>query len=182
MSTLSNFVQSLGTAVDSRQFQRLERMLTEPIYLIAADIQETLEIRARICGKTSTYTVTVDARGRIMCSCPDAKGYARAAQVLCKHALFLILKVGGLRSPDVVRPPHRLSPGQIQTLLNALKPAEPRDQDGDCGVCFGVLQGTASRLTVCSACRNALHEGCWQRWVAACKASHQDITCVYCRA
>jgi hypothetical protein len=87
-------VTDASAYINAAQWQRIERMLHEPIYLI--DIKDNGQFM--VTGKTGNlYTVTVDPSASTLrtlaaCSCPDNLGHARRSGAICKHACFILLK------------------------------------------------------------------------------------------
>eukprot|EP00747_Dinoflagellata_sp_TGD_P087534 gnl/TRDRNA2_/TRDRNA2_163664_c0_seq1.p1 gnl/TRDRNA2_/TRDRNA2_163664_c0~~gnl/TRDRNA2_/TRDRNA2_163664_c0_seq1.p1 ORF type:complete len:380 (-),score=43.67 gnl/TRDRNA2_/TRDRNA2_163664_c0_seq1:248-1357(-) len=56
------------------------------------------------------------------------------------------------------------------------EPSHRGDANDDCTICFEALGN--EKLTVCGACRNAVHETCFRQWR---QAKGRDITCPFCR-
>ncbi|KAJ3033859.1 hypothetical protein HDV00_005708, partial [Rhizophlyctis rosea] len=189
---------------------RIERALTQRMFLIDRKVVSGLQQEFRVLGSTgNVYTVTISHL--LSCDCPDSqKGN------LCKHILFIFLKV--LRCPP---DDHRVyqtalltteltdlfqTAPQIDTpdvLANAavrraasgasevdFEPGGPTrrsiEEDDTCPVCYDTMTEAEERggkLVWCRAqCGKNFHKECLKMWKKQCQKDHKPITCVQCRA
>jgi hypothetical protein len=200
---MEDFVRHIRPTLSIKQRQRIDRMMSEPIYLLEAKVPNPIEstrmLEAVVCGSTANvYQTVVDAQGKVSCSCPDFYGHARTADAICKHAAFLLIKAGGLRNASVLLRDRRLRSAEVEMLRTNLARAgrheipRPRDEavieiqirEGadECAICFDGLKGCADALVVCRTCSNPVHRRCFNRWVQSCDATRTPLSCVYCRA
>lgn len=111
--------------MSSMQFQRIKRMRTDNIYLIAVDDtthNNNLQVCFKVAGSTANlYNVKLDfGKNRldqfIECDCPDSTSHAFEHGVKCKHCCFVLLKV--LKQPESSLVFKYLKPDQMAAIKN----------------------------------------------------------------
>lgn len=110
-------------AMSRAQYDRLQRMRTEPLYLIS--VEESGHV-FKVTGSTGNlYTVTVDPKATnalevAQCNCPDARMHAKRSGVVCKHCCYVLFKALRLPAHFLSRgvPDHTLLARQMRGLLS----------------------------------------------------------------
>ncbi|THH05732.1 hypothetical protein EW145_g4583 [Phellinidium pouzarii] len=185
--------------------ERLDRVISQRFFMIdrKRDDQELREEFSVLGSTANVYTVTIDKRPS--CTCPDAtKGNH------CKHILFIYLKVlqvpqdsthwyqkalltselevlfrnAPLAPNDVgiarIRDAYAQATGRASSADAPKKPRMPGKED-DCPICYESMHNvSASTLTWCETCGNALHKECFQQWART--KERANLTCVFCRS
>lgn len=107
-----DFQARLRRQVPRPQFERFQKCLTEPLYLLRAE-EEDIQLpsgslhpnellRFYISGSTQTkHTVTINIDGNFACSCQDARIHGKKYGYVCKHACFVLFRVMRLPSTDI---------------------------------------------------------------------------------
>lgn len=155
-----------------------------------------------VLGATgNVYTVVINRHPS--CNCPDAqKGN------LCKHVLFVYLRVLKLKSDNPLVWQKALLTHEVQEVLSTASVADQsvlacarvrqkyeelhskdgksastsqRPIEGDCPICYEPLEEGTEAVVFCHTCGNNIHEQCFQNWSRTKKHSHDQVTCVYCR-
>ncbi|KAL2548420.1 SWIM zinc finger family protein/mitogen-activated protein kinase kinase kinase (MAPKKK)-related [Forsythia ovata] len=152
-----------------------------------------------VLGSTgNVYTVNLCATPS--CTCPDRT-------TPCKHILFVLIRVLGVRLDDSCLWRRTLRPCQLNRLLNlpTLTEALARAtlcerfhrlffkarqsysrppvvvEDGSiCPVCLEEM-GKEDKVVACGTCRNIIHEECFLAWKRS-GGRRKSATCVLCRA
>jgi hypothetical protein len=76
---------------------RLDRALSQRIFLMEAIVSNEEEFRFKIMGSTQTQYDLIIERERVYCSCPDHSG----GRNLCKHLLFVLIRALGHSAQSV---------------------------------------------------------------------------------
>jgi len=181
--------------------ERIDRAVGQRMYLISRTDKSELEKEFAVLGSVgNVYTVTVSQKPR--CTCPDfEKGN------LCKHILFVLLKVLRL-------PPDSQLIYQVALMTNELvdifakAPANPlsvmashsvqqkyqevangngaaatrKTAEGDCPICYEEMSKTEALVWCEQGCGNNVHAACFQQWSLTKAKNGEEISCVYCRA
>lgn len=198
-------------AMSTPQYQRVERMYNEPLYLINV---ENDALQYRVTGSTGNlYTVKINIGvdnilDVLKCDCPDARMHAQRNGVLCKHCCYVLLKV--LRLPEIFivrnvpdnelllthveqlrsRTWSHLSNAEYQhkyqSLLNGNNTtSSPFDVAEDAqieDVCVICLDDmTPQECSRCPGCRNYMHQDCIKIWLRARTSANISRTCPLCR-
>ncbi|KAF8070819.1 hypothetical protein FPV67DRAFT_1488842 [Lyophyllum atratum] len=171
---------------------RVERVMSQRFFMIdrqrtPGDLKEVFSV----LGSTgNVYTVTIDHKPS--CNCPDAlKGNH------CKH--IVILQVN---QASGVWYQKALLTSELETIFaeaplapNSVAHARIRDAHAKATGKATNKHSIANQeahpsmhgvneimLVFCEDCGNALHKVCFQQWKDTAAKSHQELTCVWCRA
>ncbi len=182
--------------------QRIERALSQRLYLIHSSSVTTcpnnggLSITFNVLGSTgNVYDVNISKIPS--CTCPDHnKGN------LCKHILFVFLKVVGLSSSSSLIYQNALLSTEVKEIIERVSTrkaavgvvanqavrekyatitgrGDRKEIEGECPICFDPLGTHISRLTFCKkTCGQNFHLGCIKMWKSQCQESP---TCPACR-
>lgn len=170
--------------MSQKQWDRIRRMRSQPLYLIDATYMEgTLIPKYIVSGATgSIYTVTLQQprddvtynRDDITCTCPDYSGHARTANVVCKHCCYVLERVLNCRSSasaDVEQP------FTITKVPN-------RPSDVCCPICLeGADDNTDEneQMTQCDGCKQFIHVTCVEVWLRRRVEYGAEPNCPLCR-
>ena len=171
---------------------RVRRALTERIHLLKVD--ETSVCHVVGSKGDRVYEVSL-LGGDVDCSCPDCE-----RGNICKHILFVWIRVLRLEAEDVVFdiddelraeiiqkladvPQHCYFPQLSGTAQNNTqsKPQvkrQPFDKDTECPICFEILDpAEPNKIIWCQySCGNNVHRDCFQKW-----CQFTGDSCVTCR-
>ncbi|OZJ06783.1 hypothetical protein BZG36_00400 [Bifiguratus adelaidae] len=186
---------------------KFERAMQQRLYLVDRHRESDIKEIYKINGSTgNVYTVTVS--NKVTCDCPDHT----KTDDLCKHCLFVMVKVLGLSkdSPYIyqnalltselqeifasARPdPTSIVPDSVKEAYEAMARGEeapdpsgvmPRQPaEGDtCPICYEEFEKSETLVHCKNGCGNPLHAGCFSQWSSNCISKGTKVTCVYCRA
>ena len=81
--------------LSNSQQKRLNKIYTDPLYLLDKSITDEGNFLLKISGSTANvYNVLIDVNGRkIYCTCPDMKSWAKYSKCICKHCCFVLIRV-----------------------------------------------------------------------------------------
>jgi len=94
-----------------QQEKRYQKLFTEEFYLLDKNKLDN-KLVFSICGSTkNVYTTTIylgadkgdmfnAPKGDMFCTCPDKKSHAKRNACLCKHELFTLIRVLGVKNDD----------------------------------------------------------------------------------
>jgi hypothetical protein len=182
--------------------QRIDRALSQSMYLVTkSDVQDDLSCTFVVLGSTgNVYDVTIQRTPH--CSCPDhAKGN------LCKHILFVLLKVMAIPSSSPLVYQQAWIKTELEEMYACMAqrflqvsgavlaksvvrneyaklqrgPAPQvacRQDQEDCPICFDVLEAAADNLHCRTQCGANFHAKCIRHWLQQ-QRSHP--TCPNCR-
>ncbi len=181
--------------------QRIDRALSQSMYLVTKSDVQDLSCTFVVLGSTgNVYDVTINRTPH--CSCPDhAKGN------LCKHILFVLLKVMAIPSSSPLVYQQAWIKTELEEMYSCmaqrfqqvsgavlaksvvrneyaklqrgpvLQVACRQDQE-DCPICFDILEGAADNLHCRTQCGANFHAKCISHWLQQ-QRSHP--TCPNCR-
>ncbi|KAK9694665.1 hypothetical protein K7432_013336 [Basidiobolus ranarum] len=172
--------------------QRIERAQNQRMFLLEREVISDISQKFAVLGSTgNVYNVYIGHLPN--CDCPD---YVRGN--LCKHILFVYLKVLQVPSTSPCIYQAALLASELKSILNsapdlsslandrARKAYETHCQGGEIQDETHDSQRkpvTSDKLVWCKMqCGNNVHEDCWSHWSAAKRKSGTLVTCVYCRA
>ena len=163
---------------------RLERALTQPIYVVGCDADSA---QFAVQGASdSVYDVTLLPLPK--CTCLD---FTTRHIRCCKHIINVVVRAMQLPA-DILQEPfnpayfetivlHALRARQYQ-LLDDLSAHPDRVSvtpklDEECAICFENFdEQQPNSWWTCRACGHRVHAQCWRRW------KHRSHTCPFCRA
>ena len=88
-------------AASPQQLNRIHRMWCDPLYLLDYSTPERNKHVWKVSGSTrNVYTISLFPSCRMFCDCPDMKSHAARQRVVCKHILFVLLRVLGFSRDD----------------------------------------------------------------------------------
>lgn len=167
---------------------RLQKSLSERIYLLYANQTSTDDWNFRVRGQSlNVYNQEISPK-RFYCSCPDHK--TRGS--FCKHLLFLIGRVG--QRNELALKIHQNPKSWNNTIFNECstswvnrlsnrieKPKEKVTKEGvigsDCPICFEEMKENDDLTSCLMTCGNYFHKGCIDLWL-----SSGHSTCALCRS
>ena len=189
---------------------RLDRAFQQRIYLIdcSGDIEpkptNDREFTFEVMGNTGTaYNINLKEGGKIYCSCPDHD----ANWKLCKHMLFVLIRILGLSREKVYIDYFRLLQDEkksfnvtnetIELCSSNLKKRESMllegiskedmasgvnrksiSEDDSCPICLEEFSSTKEKIDWCKGqCGNNVHHSCFVKW----STKQSEVSCVYCR-
>ncbi len=86
-----------------QQEKRYQKLFTEEFYLLDKNKLDN-KLVFSICGSTkNVYTTTIYLaadKADMFCTCPDKKSHAKRNACLCKHELFTLIRVLGVKNDD----------------------------------------------------------------------------------
>lgn len=173
---------------------RIKRVFTQRIYLIEVNNYQKDSYLFKIMGNSdNSYEINIKKHADITCSCPDCKNGN-----LCKHILFLLIKVFRMTSHDIFLDYYKddnflLSPDTLpycnawyadhmrEKELKLLIKKDIDDTDS-CPICCELFFETKDEETVwCrESCGKSVHKSCFEKWSDS--LGHNRVTCVYCRS
>ena len=108
--------------MDINQILRIDRIFNDSIYLLDVNSVDNKYI-FEISGTTNNiYRVQIHLNtGKIYCNCPDALGWCKKNNILCKHCCFIIIKVLKLPDYKVFFETKILKENQIEFLKKNIK-------------------------------------------------------------
>lgn len=87
-----DFITNYQKNLSYEQYKRFNKILSEQFYLL-----QTIpdELKFKISGSTqNVYTISIDKNTFIFnCDCPDMKSHCIHKKCLCKHIVFLLIRV-----------------------------------------------------------------------------------------
>lgn len=136
------------------------------------------------------YTVCIENE-RMSCTCKDFMYRGRAKNIVCKHIVFLVCKVGGIYDNDYFET-KILKQSDIRKITNTLENNFGEWEIGSvnkefknskkefscmemCPICCDEF-GEMEKVVSCRDCHNFVHTDCIRVWLTCRK------TCVYCRS
>jgi hypothetical protein len=196
------FKATLRTDLSSEQHKRALKIYGEEFYLLDTQREGNKRVFKVSGSKKSVYTLQLHDNGKLWCDCPDMKVHCRKHSCVCKHVVFLLVRV--LKHYDseffrtlVLTPDHvtmlqeradNLAMGVDEQIMNmslcekykTLKSdpfeyTKPISEDDECSICYDALAGA---VVGCPTCNNGFHKKCMEKWLQS--SIHQ--TCVYCRS
>jgi hypothetical protein len=94
MSLLRNhdFLEEMRKSISYNQYKRFVKVIQEDFYLLETEVEDLL---FKICGSTkNVYTIAFDkSEHTFKCNCPDMSSHCLAHNCLCKHIVFVLLRV-----------------------------------------------------------------------------------------
>ncbi|GAX11775.1 E3 ubiquitin-protein ligase ZSWIM2 [Fistulifera solaris] len=181
--------------------QRIDRALSQSMYLVTKSDVQDLSCTFVVLGSTgNVYEVTI--RRSPHCSCPDhAKGN------LCKHILFVLLKVMAIPSSSPLVYQQAWIKTELEEMYACMEQRfqqvsgavlaksvvrneyaklqrDPvpqvacRQDQEDCPICFDVLEAAADNMHCRTQCGANFHAKCISHWLQQ-QRSHP--TCPNCR-
>lgn len=182
------------------QLKRYNKLSTEEFYLLnKSKIDHKLVFE--ISGSTKNlYKVSVyepiDNISQIFCTCPDKRSHASKQKCLCKHELFVLIKVLKVIDQYDEIFDNQNTPilygrllGDIHSAFEKLDVTKLKEVRKDkveikpdeiCGVCFDDLAQDPLGPTgywSCKVCKHTLHQRCHNKWF-----NMGNRICVYCRS
>ena len=204
------FIRSFRTNLCSEQVKRIEKLYVDEFFLLSVrdGVDEPEGIFTfDVSGSQKTrYVIVLKDDGTFKCSCPDFKSHCQRHGVVCKHIVFLIVRVMKIFSltffeynslddgamDTVIQKTFELISGKVADLRNEMiheygKASQGPDfsmtseallalQDEDCPICFDALRAHACKT--CPDCRKVVHTRCVTKWLA--ESTYKN--CVYCRS
>jgi hypothetical protein len=181
---------------NSSIMDRISRVRSQRMYMLSREDINDYYKRFMIIGSVgNVYTVDINNKPR--CNCPDFSNGN-----VCKHIIFVYLKVLGVGPDDDILCQRSLLTSEIISLFASARPnptalapsravaafkklVEPtfiseeeetttRPVEGPCAICYEDL---VPSVHTCKTCGNHVHSECWGQWTGAGKS-----TCVHCRA
>jgi len=144
--------------------------------------------------KLNTIVEDVFCTGsRFTCSCKDFLYRSEQYDIVCKHIVFILCKIGGIYDKEYFKT-KILTAHQTEYIFNLMKNERlwrninvsikylnddfknmrELEQDETCTICFDDLK---NRDTIsCPECFNIVHETCMKKWLDINKS------CVHCRS
>jgi hypothetical protein len=179
------------------QQKKMKRALSDRLMLIdrkrnGSQLSETFKIR----GSTGTvYTIVIDKKPR--CDCPDATG----SDDICKHVIYIFLKVLGLSQSDPRWYQQHLLNSELEEIFNnddadstlidtgyqkaylaelerAKKPKVSKIKS--CPLCFYGRYTSGRTGEEETPCTNAVHKESLEQWKETCQP--RQTNCVLCNA
>ncbi len=92
----SQTFRSSQNRVCSQQAKRIDKLRTDPFFLISAGpmTSHSALFSYDVSGSTRTrYVIHLKRDGRFTCSCPDHRSHCQTHDVVCKHVIFLLFRV-----------------------------------------------------------------------------------------
>ena len=91
-----DFTRNAKHSLTTEQYKRFYKIFNEEFYLLDNfknnDANPTHVFK--ICGShRNVYTVTLHSNKIFWCDCPDMKNHAKKNQCVCKHIVFLLIRV-----------------------------------------------------------------------------------------
>lgn len=153
---------------------RIQRALTQRIYVIGREVVNDRHIRFKVVGTTDTYTV--DVCKTPSCSCPDAVHN----QNVCKHMILTLHRVFKLNVQSELLARRHWTLDELESVLKGHCAVHRKALEGECSICYEEMTGT-EELTWCKQqCGNNFHTNCFNMWITACR--DDTVTCPYCRS
>jgi hypothetical protein len=180
-----------------QQEKRRSKLYTDEFYLLQYEPDESV---IHIVGSTRTIYKVMMKKGKLLCSCPDAKSHARHHGVYCKHVCFIYEKLGkftdmGFYDRKVLseeewesletRLIERMT-GYYYDDIAAEEKQEMADiyekyttnhkcrEVGECPICYDDM---TENIVYCLTCGNPCHMKCMKKWLEMGKE-----VCVYCKS
>lgn len=197
-----DFVLKVNEKQRQAVYKVLERYDSHKMYLtnsLESSSQGNLEIE--LYGglnprskKREKYKVCLNSDRTLTCNCKDFTFRCRANNIVCKHIVFIVCKVGDIYDP-VYFETKKLREGDFHVLVSTLssrncwensewalksvngkfkKSKKELNKDDSCPICYDEL-GNELALLNCPDCNNYVHEECVRVWMQYKKR------CVYCR-
>ena len=190
-----------------QQLLRIDRIYNDSIYLLNKE-QYTNKFVFDISGSTNNiYKVQIYLSSKmIFCDCPDAKGWCKKNNVICKHCCFILIKVLKLNDYEQYFKSLILSDNELEYIKtsfnnldlknnnsfingNYIKRFREIDLDNssivlkdnyekNCVICYDELEDITNltKNKQCNCCYKIIHKNCLQKWIDMGKK-----TCPYCR-
>lgn len=88
----NDFISKIKRNISNEQYKRFHKILNEQFYLLEF-IEE--ELIFKISGSTqNVYSISIDKRlCTFSCNCPDMKSHCINKKCLCKHIVFILIRV-----------------------------------------------------------------------------------------
>lgn len=200
------FRSALREDLSAEQYKRAAKIYDEEFYLLDTQ-RETSKHVFKVSGsKKSVYTLQMLDTGKLWCDCPDMKVHCKKHGCVCKHLVFLLVRVLKHYDPlffDTLQ----LNPEcvlQLRTRADSLgmtvdeqimnmslcekyksmksdpfKYTKPISEDDECPICYDTIIGADKDAIVgCPTCNNGFHRKCMDKWLQT--SAHKN--CVYCRS
>lgn len=97
-----DFISNMKKNISNEQYKRFSKILNEQFYVL--DFLEE-ELKFKISGSTQNiYSISID---KILCTfscdCPDMKSHCISKKCLCKHIVFVLIRVLKYFETDIYR-------------------------------------------------------------------------------
>lgn len=95
-----DFLREMKDSVSFAQYKRLIKIVQDEFYLLETELED---LSFKICGSTkNVYTIAFDkSEHTFKCNCPDMSSHCVAHNCLCKHIVFVLLRVLKYYDTDV---------------------------------------------------------------------------------
>lgn len=158
---------------------RIDRALTQRIFLISKELLSDGGAELQVAGLTSDYKVHIDANGRHTCTCMDFK----QRRIPCKHIFFSLFRVGRLNPQQWLLCPTSIpqwgSSFDIETEEDCKKRKLIEKADEECAICYELFADKPKEpFTYCESCGHRFHSQCMSIWLRQSPGKN----CPLCRA
>ena len=96
------FLQEMKDSVNYAQYKRLIKIVQDEFYLLETKYED---LTFKICGSTkNVYTIIFDkSEHKFKCNCPDMSSHCVTHNCLCKHIVFVLIRVLKYTDTDVYK-------------------------------------------------------------------------------